>query len=280
MNKRIGFQRSSLCAVALLLACSGIGLGAKPSVHVSEHEVPLLEIRPVGLAVAPAESPGPWRVEVDPDEGGRVDFEVRWPDGRTGVKIQVRAEERLASPGAGHRIGLEAVVEFADGRRVRSEREMSFDERTTVLFEVFRDVDRSLTLAVAASIETRTVFSHRPTAGRPLAFGLEIQRVEAGRTISLETNLLRTLVGESVSYFFDLGGADAESVRVQLTPLRIIGEIIEIDAELSGKLPDADDLQIIGRKEHWVTSRGATSTLAFEFGEPPTGYRFLVTPQY
>ena len=121
---------------------------------------------------------------------------------------------------------------------------MLFRSPSTVLFEVFRDVDRSLTLAVASEIETRTVYSHRPTMGRPLAFSLEIQRVLEGKPISLETDLLSTFVGESVSYSFDLGGPDAESVRVQLTPLRIVGEIIEIDAQISGKLPDEDDLEV------------------------------------
>lgn len=253
---------------------------AAPRIQVQEQEVPVLEIRPVGLATPVPGQPGSWRIEVDEKGGGGARFGVVWPAPGSEVTIDLRAEQAYASPGRGRKISLEAIVEFPDGRRVRAERPLSFDRPTTVLFEVYRDADRSLTLAVAADVQQRTVYTTRPVPGRPLKLHLEIVRVDAGKTISLETNDLNTLVGESVSYSFDLGGPDAESVRLTLTPRRIVGEIVEIDAEISGKLPGADELRVMGRKEQWVTSRGTTSTLPFEFGEPPTGYRFLVTPEF
>ena len=46
-------------------------------------------------------------------------------------------------------------------------------------------------------------------------------------------------------------------------------------------LPDTEQgVMLMSRKEQWLATRGATSSLTLETGEPPRGYRFLVTPYF
>ena len=97
----------------------------------------------------------------------------------------------------------------------------------------------------------------------------------------IERNQLSTFVGESVAYSFRLGDrGEADAVRITLKPVRVVGELITIDIDVSGTLPGENDVQLISKTESWTTTRGAVSSVAVESGDPPTGYRFLVTPRY
>ena len=96
----------------------------------------------------------------------------------------------------------------------------------------------------------------------------------------LETNELHTLLGEGVEYAFRRGaGAQEEVLRLRLTPLRVEAEVVEVEVDLAGKLPgEARNAPI--RSERLLATRGSTSSFDAVSGEPPTGYRFRIRPDF
>ena len=107
---------------------------------------------------------------------------------------------------------------------------------------------------------------------------------EAGpgdRTVLLETNQLSTFVGQSVQYAFRRGAEESlEAVTLDLLPVSITGDLVTIQADVSGALPGSDGASLLSRHERIVASRRATSALAATSGTPPAGYRFQVTPDF
>ena len=269
--------------VGLLACCVVASIGAASGVDVVRRPRITLSIQPLAPSGQPAECRGPHRLEVPPGDTGRVRFRVAWPEPESLVDVELRARQGEAPAGWYLGVSLDAKVSTSDGRTLRAQRSVGVSDGTTLLFEVLRENDQPLTLAIQASVTTDLVISRAQAAavGAPVQFLLEIQRVERGETISLETNELNTLVGEATSYSFRLNRDNAtEAVEVVLTPLRLAGEIVEIDVEISGMLPGNDALNVLGRQERWVASRNVTSILAIESGNPPSGYRFLVTPRF
>jgi hypothetical protein len=106
--------------------------------------------------------------------------------------------------------------------------------------------------------------------------------VAGDRVDSLETNRLSTFVGEPVSYSFRLGSpGQAESAQLTLTPQQILGDVVRVEVDVTATLPGAqEEPLLVSRTEQWVTSRGASSTISLATGEPPSGYRFVVTPRF
>jgi len=220
-------------------------------------------------------------LRVDPRDGGETQFALAWPDSTSESGLKLRAAQAPPASDMDHAVDLEAELTLPSGRTVRARRRIELDSRTTVLFEIHRHDERPLTLVIEAEASQETIISRHPVVGAPVRFLLEVQRVERGRTVSLETNRLQAFEGQSVSYSFRLGDSPgAEAARVSLRPLRVSGSIVEIEVETDGKLPDGEGLLVIGRRERWVASRGTTSTLAFESGDPPSGYRILVTADF
>ncbi len=100
--------------------------------------------------------------------------------------------------------------------------------------------------------------------------------------LTLEKDQLQTFVGQPVTYSFRLGQpGEAESGSVRLLPAQLVGDTLRIEVEMSGTLPDGEgSVAVISRTEQWLSSSGATSSLALETGEPPRGFRFRVTPRF
>ena len=69
-------------------------------------------------------------------------------------------------------------------------------------------------------------------------------------------------------------------VRTAARVVEILGDVAEIEVEISGMLPGPEGLKLVSRTEQWFSSRLSTSTAALEAGDPPTGYRFRVTPRF
>jgi hypothetical protein len=112
-------------------------------------------------------------------------------------------------------------------------------------------------------------------------FLIAVLRVDGERTLPLETDDLHTFVGQSVEYSFRQGqDAGLEAVRLTLLPVSVSGDLLTIDAEISGALPGADGTTLVSRRERIVASRRATSRLAATAGTPPAGYQFQVTPEF
>ena len=71
-----------------------------------------------------------------------------------------------------------------------------------------------------------------------------------------------------------------EAVRLSLLPASISGELVTIDAEITGALPGGAGTTLLSRRERIVASKRATSSLSATAGTPPAGYRFQVTPEF
>lgn len=265
--------------LALVLACS-LPASAAPDIRLVEAHKVGLRIRALTALPSGSQGDGSGRLDVDPDHGGELTLNLDWPEPGSRTRVRLRAMERPPPPGQDHAIQIEADLTLPDGARRHSTRSLSFVDSTTALFEVARVGERPLALAIEAECTREPQLSAQPVSGRPVVMRLEIQRLQAGQSVLLETNHLSTFVAEPVFYSFHLGGPAEASLRVQLTPLRLFDDVAQIEVEVSGAIPDGDGLAVISRKEHWVASRGATSSLTVAAGQPPVGYRFLVTPDF
>lgn len=255
-------------------------VAALPDIRVVEEDRVALTVRPMNARTT-AEG-GPAVREIDlADRGVELRYEFEWPDPGDVTGVLLRASPRPPRRGVEHVVLLEAEVSMSDGRKTRTSRELAFDEALTSLFDVHRENGRSLILAVEAEHHRETTLAVRDEVGEPIQFQLEIQRLEGEESVSLETNRLNTFVGEPVSYSFRLGETGrGESLTVNLTPERLYGDLARIKVEVSGTLPDRKTISVISRREDWLTTRGSTSSLSVASGDPPTGFRFLVTPWF
>ncbi len=256
---------------------------AGPVIHVVEKESIVLRIQPLTARVVGARQDV--ILEVDDTTVAEIELALEWPDPQVPSRLWLRATRLPALVGLGRFVRLESELLEADGRTTRAVREIAFEDEfasITTLFEVARVESGPLTLAVAGEVTMRTSLSARPVVGPPVQFLLEIQWVENGNSTSLETDQLQTFVGQSVSYSFRLGRpGEAESGSVRLLPVQLIGDTLRIEVEMSGTLPDGEDsIAIISRTEEWLSTSGATSSLALQTGEPPKGFRFRITPRF
>jgi hypothetical protein len=240
-----------------------------------------LEIRPMTAELVSESEALHATLVLDSQDPARAELRLAWPEPEDRSTLVLSAARVPARGGSAHAVDLEGRLTLPDGATVHAARGVAFDDETTALFEVYRFGDRSLTLAVKATASTEMVVSAKRSPGSQVRFRLEIVRVIDGREASLEDNYLNTLVGEPVTYSFRLADTPtAEAVSVTLKPLRLHANIAEIDIEIAGKLALEEEVVVIGRTERWLASRGATSTVAFEAGEPPSGYRFMITARF
>jgi len=255
--------------------------GADQSLHLVEREEINLTVRPLTAQVG-ADQPSSLTFDAQGGSAAELELELRWPDADSSRRLRLRATPRLAPSGPVAHITSE-LIERDGTVSARASREMLFTtDSTTALFEVARRGDQVLTLVIAGERTRRTEYSALPVIGQAVAFSVEIEWVKDGQGTLLETNLLQTFVGQSVSYSFRLGAPGmAESASVKLLPLQLVGDTMRVEVDLSGTVPDANgEVVVISRKEQWLSTRGATSTLSLADGEPPTGFRFLVTPRF
>lgn len=267
-------------AAGLLAALAATASTAGPGVGVQERRGVALRVRPL---TAPAVAPPPggnFEMDLDAGRSASLAFAVRWPDEDSTTSVAILAITRPPQ-GAANAVRLEATVALPGGERHTASRDLVFDESATVLFEVARSDERSLTLAIEAEEVRETVFSARPTAGDPVVLNVEVAWQENGQSTSLETNRLSTFVGEEVSYAFRLGETgSAEALEVRLKPLGVFGDVLQLRAEISGSIPRNGKLEVLSRSEQWMVSRGESSALDVTTGDPPVGFRFVVTPRF
>ena len=278
-------MRSAILAqggLALVLVGTGFGPPADAAPALLETRTKItIEIRPLTAELVSDREALFATLVLDSPEPAETTLRVAWPDPGSVSALDIRAIEAPPSPGAAHTVNLDARLVLPDRTTVHTARSVSIDERGTALFEVYRLGERSLTLALQLEATRETVVAAARAPGSQVRFRVEIVRVVEGRQVSLENNYLNTLVGEPVSYSFRLAETrDADAVSVTLKPTRLHADIAEIDVDVAGRLPLGSELVVIGRTEHWLASRDATSTLAFESGEPPSGYRFLITARF
>jgi hypothetical protein len=268
---------SRLARAGLVLAGACAGLAAGP--RLVEQTRVNLRIQPLTATAIEPSSDG---LLLEVPVGGEVSgaMTLGWPDAKTLVRVRLEAAEIGRGP-TWQRVRLVAHVGLPDGASERSERTLTIDESLTALFEIHRRGEQALTLAVEGTLERETVVARRSALGPPVQFQLEIERVEGGQAIPLETNVLNTFAGEPVGYEFRLADpGEGDALRVQLYPLRVTGTVLELELEVSGTLSGAAEATVLSRREKWMTNAGARSSLTVEIGDPPAGYRFAVTPRF
>jgi hypothetical protein len=271
--------RSLLTCVFLLGSVRG--LAGPPPVRLVERSVLLLEVQPILSVGGQSGVLAARGVEVDPEAGGTIEFALQWPDPRESSSLRVRARRGPGAPEGEHRLLLEAELGLPGGRTARVERVLTLADGTTSLVEVYREADQGLTLAVKAERRVVGLGVPEPEVGGQVAFRLEVEGIRGDRVVPLETNHLTTFVGHPIEYSFERGqGEGRESLRLSLTPVRTSAEIVELRVEVSGTLPGAAGRALLDRQETLLASRRATSNLTVTSGEPPSGYRFRITPEF
>jgi hypothetical protein len=250
-----------------------------PEVHLVEHERIELSVRP--LAGSLGGSPGPFSVAVDEVDGGRLEFQVAWPPSRAS-RVRVEATRALLPAAQAVRLSVEVAPQDGSPPLRRVHELVLGGERTTALFEVARVDEHVLSFYVEVELSRESRYSAQPVIGAPVQFHLEIQWIERGQAATLETNQLNSFVGQPVGYSFRLGETGAAAAAsVRLSPLQLVGQTARIDLDLSATLPDADGaVRVVSRREEWLATSGTTTILSLENGDPPTGFRFLVTARF
>jgi hypothetical protein len=269
-------------AAAGLLALTLVAPAASaPSIHLVRHQQVTLEVRPLTASTVP-DRDEPWRLTVDESAPAQLELSVLWPDAERPSPLRLVATMHPSPAGMVVRIESE-LTPAGQAQTIGARREMVFTEATeTALFEVARQAGRVLTLALSGEQSERTEYHARPAVGRAVQFELDIEWLENGSSVVLETNRLNTFVGQSVSYSFQLGQpGEGRSGNIELLPVKLSGDTVRIEVSISGTLPDGDGgMMLVSRKEQWLATGGTTSTMSLATGEPPEGFRFAVIPRF
>lgn len=221
-------------------------------------------------------------LDLHPDDPGRVEVELPWPSGEDPRLLRLAARGTAGVEPDTHLVTVRSVITDTEGARVEAEREFRMREGSSYLMEAFRRRRTAIVLSLTAEAVTRPVLVQEPrVVGTPVVFRLEVERVQGDRSVLLETNRLQTFLGEAVEYSFDRGaGEQAESVRLRLRPVRVEGDLAEVELVVSASLPGEPDRLVLSRREQLLTTRGATSSLTAATGQPASGYRFRITPRF
>ena len=218
-------------------------------------------------------------LELAPGTPEKATLRVPWGDGGGRAAITLRAELTGASEDGVPGVTCWASVALQGDKPRVSERRI--EGEATALFEVLEASGRRIVLALRTEPIDRPVVHKLAKVGDPVRFRIAVERVDGDRAVLLETNHLNTFVGQSVTYSFRLGhDASLEDVRLELLPLSVSGDVVTIQAGISGALPGEGATAIVSRQERIVASRLATSTVSATTGSPPSGYRFQVTPDF
>jgi len=269
----------ALLGLAVATAAAGAGLAA-PSVAIETHVVLTIDAMTVDNGASKTAGLRQ-EAEVGPSEPATVDFSVPW--GSNGSRLSVRFEARLTSvtPDGEAVLLCESTVTQAGRTPARASREIRLADEGSGLFEVFGDGTRRLVLTLRGEQVARAVVRRPAAPGAPVRFLVAVERVDGEHVVLLETNELNTFVGQSVEYSFRQGQDEGlEAVRLVLLPTATSGDIVTIEAELSGALPGTGGTALVSHRERIVASKGATSRVSATTGTPPAGYRFQVTPDF
>lgn len=249
--------------------------------QVDEQTVVILEVRPMAVSPDDTQSLPGLVLTLPAGETVTGRIELPWADG-AGAIVELEARAEIAREDRPHTIHLVAVRDLGGGEVVRSARTLAMRDGSTSLFEALVDGDRRLTLAVTADRDVRVV-ARRPTGtGRRINLLLQVEKVIDGEFVALESNELNTFSGEAVEYSFRRGaGETLERLHLTLRPWVPTGDVITVDLELTGTLHAGSDAPLyLSHNETLITNRDTTSAVIAAVGDPPNGYRFLVTPRF
>ncbi len=278
---RVPLGRAAVWAAAVALSAPLASGAAHADYTLVKEQALRVEVTPLVVERGSTRSIAPLVAEATRDQAGTVDASIPWSPGGESLRMSLEIGVGEGGDERGYRLRLSATVRGLGAAPVRSSRELTMAEGTTGLFDVLEQGDRRLVLSLRAEAVSRTVVRGPRKVGAAVLFALAVERRDGERSVPLETNRLVTFLREGVEYSFSAGEGDArESLRLVLTPLRVDGDVAEIEAVVTGSLPAAPGPLVLSRRERMIMSRGATSTLEVTAGEPPAGYRFRITPDF
>lgn len=221
-------------------------------------------------------------LQVGAGSPGREVLEVSWPGPERPSRLELNAVLAGAAEQWPARLAVEARLDVPDGPRASVTRDLEIAEGGSSLVEIWAREPERLVLVLGGEWTRRPLLQNAPRTTRPVRFRLDIEAIRADRGIPLETDDLATLLGEPVTYSFRRGGSgeQAESVELRATPVRIEGDLVQIDVEIAGRLPAGSSPLVLAERRRLVASRGAATVLTITAGDPPRGYRFLLTPSF
>jgi hypothetical protein len=220
-------------------------------------------------------------VEAGPTGPVTLDLKVPWGPGGASIAVRLAVTLGPVDEDGGVTLRCACTATAAGRPAVRATRDLRLADEGTGLFEVYGEDDRRLLLTLQGERVERPVVRAAPAPGDPVKFVIAVEGVAGEHSEILQTNEVRSFVGQSVEYGFQLGPTDGrESIRLVLLPVSITGDLITIQVEISGVLPGPEGPAMLSRTDRIVASRGSTSKIAATVGTPPSGYRFQVTPDF
>ena len=205
---------------------------------------------------------------------------VPWP-GRGDLPVSARARlDRVGRESDPDRVAFSFEVGLGSPP-VRTQRTYPMQDGGSQVVEVAREGEVALLVLLRAERSWRPRVRPAPSGVAPFVVNLALSRIEGERVVPLETNVLRTFIGEPVEYSFRFGvGDDEQILRVVFTPLGVTDDVADLRVQVTGKLPSTGAPVVLSRDQRLLASRGATSSLDVVAGNPPAGYRFSVTPDF
>jgi len=275
-RSRLGAWRRMVVAAVVL---APVTVPAQVPYSLKQERMIVLQVEILAVGPEGTSSLGSKQMDVLPSGGGSAEVDLAWG---SGARLRLDATGQPGDEDAPHKLSLHAALTLGS-RRVVSNREMEMREESTYLMDVYEEDRQRLVLVLRAEARMRPVLETRlvKAVGAPVKLHLQVDRVDGESFISLESNDLHTFVGQSVEYSFRRGEGDsAESVRLVLRPVRIMGAVTEMEIEVTGSLPGNPDRLLLSRRETLVSNRGTLSALTVTSGKPPAGYRFAITPDF
>ena len=214
----------------------------------------------------------PFTVEATRDEAGHVQRAIPWTAHGPDAVLDLEVGVADGSDESAHALRLDATVRVPGAPPARSRRDLRVAEGTSGLFDVVSEGERRLVLSLRVETISRTVLPGPKKVGAAVLFALSVERRDGERSVLLETNRLVTFLREGVEYSFARGDGDArESLRLVLTPVRLEGDVVEIDVDVTGTLPAAPGPLLLMRRDRprlpslpGITS-GTTNTASCNF---------------
>jgi hypothetical protein len=240
-----------------------------------------LEVQPVAVSGGDTRSFESRTVEIDPAGGGSIRLELDWPEANSSSRIDLHFSGTPAGDGQAHSVRIQSSVTISGSAPVLVDRQAALDEGSIRFVEIYAHGDRHLTLALKVEPILKPVVLKPSGLELPVDFRLEVSRVTEQGVVLLETDSLHTLIGQQVAYSFRRGhGDDLETVRLELTPRAIRGDVLEVQLELQGEIRTGASPLFLSRKETLFTGRSTANEFRATTGDPPLGYLFTVIPRF
>jgi hypothetical protein len=279
---RLGSDRRRPRAASVAALVLSLAAGAARAGYALGREAALrIEVTPLIVESGVTRSIEPLAVEATRDEAGILETSLAWSPSGPPLALTLEIAVGEGTGDGGHALRLAATLRMEGSPPIRSSRVLTLAEGSAGLFDVLEEGNRRLVLSIRAEETVRPVVQGRRKVGSPVLFQLAVERRDGERSVLLETDRLVTFLHEGVEYAFSRGEEDRrESLRLVLTPLRLEGDLVELEADVTGSLPGNEGPHVLSRTVRILASRRATSSLDVTVGDPPAGYRFLITPDF